>query len=157
MLWTWDTKFIHRKLNFSIDLDHGSHEKKGSYWCWWQNRLNTNRWWEMWPCLLPISPQKPSTFPSISMPSWSKPIFRISCSVSIPRLNSRLVLNFSSSDFSILTGEERQGPGVRRILSQINGNFSSHFVNLKDGLSFQFRSLSGWVFIESTYSYFIYM
>ena len=28
MLWTWDTKFIHRKLNFSIDLDHGSHEKR---------------------------------------------------------------------------------------------------------------------------------
>ena len=76
----------------------------------------------------------------MSMPSWSKPIFLISCSVSIPRLNSRLVLNFSSSDFSILTGEERQGPGVLRILSQINGNFSSHFVNLKDGLSFQFKS-----------------
>ena len=90
--------------------------------------------------LSPTLPQKPSTFPSISIPSWSKPIFLISCSVSIPRLNSRLVLNFSSSDFSILTGEERQGPGVLRILSQINGNFSSHFVNLKDGLSFQFKS-----------------
>ena len=87
--------------------------------------------------LSPTLPQKPSTFASISMP---KPIFLISCLVSIPRLNSRLVFNFSSSDFSILTGEERQGPGLLRILSQINGNFSSHFVNLKDGLSFQFKS-----------------
>ena len=150
MLWTWSTKFIHRKLNFSINFDHGGHGKiyidvdyvvgRFDYVCH-QHRLS------------PMSDKKPSTFPSMSIPSWSKPIFLKSSSVSIPRLNSRFVLNFSSSDFSILTGEERQGPGVLRILSQINGNFSSHFVNRKDGLSFQFNSLSGWVFIESIYSW----